>query len=515
MNKKNICIILALSMLFSLVACEKKDVELYQCSYEGCTEQVYKNGLCPDHYIEVNSKLSDAEEAIDDYEEKEKAEEQAVEEVERKEEAYENSSSDNDTDIGLKNIKFDTARGDLSDAEKMVAEYFNKDYLFVNSIEALQRYNKIFDDALIQGYVAVDKVISYEGDDYKLVVYLINNSNELAYEYTGESYALPNRRMIITGTSGDSRLIEGDIIQINGRYKGITTETVDGESITVPEINVHKTDMYDPKDKDGWWYVETPSRFDKLQVKEIAKCIFGDNITVRNDAPLDYGVESEDYYGSELENYNGPCYVCELDNQSNAKFSKYFFNERYGTMTDAVHDNYELSFAGDFKHFYLFMYDRGMENLTLEYYDNNLNKIWKKEFEGTVSASYDVTKNNIYLVANNEFYVLNTETGEETFDSVYVGNKLDIRKFENGVLTISDKKTDAFMYMGLDGNVLWRSNADNDIPAYSNIQAQEMNDRIVLSIETYGSYYYYVIDKSDGSILYSGSVDTPNFRQYG
>ena len=193
MNKKIICIILALSMLFSLVACEKKDVELYQCSYEGCTEQVYKNGLCPDHYIEVNSKLSDAEEAIDDYEEKEKAEEQAVEEVERKEEAYENSSSDNDTDIGLKNIKFDTARGDLSDAEKMVAEYFNKDYLFVNSIEALQRYNKIFDDALIQGYVAVDKVISYEGDDYKLVVYLINNSNELAYEYTGESYALPNR----------------------------------------------------------------------------------------------------------------------------------------------------------------------------------------------------------------------------------------------------------------------------------------------------------------------------------
>ncbi|MBD5472831.1 MAG: hypothetical protein HDR20_08020 [Lachnospiraceae bacterium] len=503
MSKKIICLILAIGVAISLLACGDDKSELYECSVDGCTEQVYKNGLCPDHYVEINGELD-----VNDAEEK-------TIEKERKEAAYKVSTTENDTDIGLKNIKFDTAKGDLSNTEKLVAEYFNKDYLFVNSIEALQRYNKIFDGSLIQSYVYIDKVISYEGDDYKLLVYLINNSNELAYEYTGETFAMPSRRMIISGTTGDSRFIEGDIIQINGRYLGVTTETVDGESITVPNINVYKAYMYDPNDEAGWWYVETPSRFDKLQVKEIAKCIFGDNITIRNDEPADYGVESEDYYGSDIENYNGPCYVCELDNQSNAKFSKYFFNERYGTMTDAVHDNYELSFSGDFKHFYLFMYDGGMETLTLEYYDNNLNKIWKREFENTSSASYDVTKNNIYLVANNEFYVINTETGEDTFASTYIGDKLDIRKFENGVLTISDKKADAFMYMGLDGNVLWRADANDDIPEYSFIQAQEINDRIVLSIESYGSSYYYVIDKNDGTIIYSGSVDTPNFRQYG
>lgn len=510
MSKKTICLILAIGMVISLFGCGSDKSKLYECSVDGCTEQVYKNGLCPDHYVEINNKSDVGDE-----------------EKERKEAAYEVSTAENDTDVGLKNIKFDTAKGDLSDTEKLVAEYFNKDYLFVNSTEALQRYNKIFDGTLIQSYVYIDKVISYEGDDYKLLVYLINNSNELyvltnpddlEYEYAYgyiEAIFAPSRRMIIYGTTGDSRFIEGDIIQINGRYLGVTTETVDGETITVPNIDVYKAYMYDPNDEASWWYVEVPSRFDKLQVKEIAKCIFGDNITIRNDEPADYGVESEDYYGSSLDNYDGPCYVCELDNQSNAKFSKYFFNERHGTLTDAVHDNYELSFSGDFKHFYLFMYDREMETLTLEYYDNDLNKIWKREFENTSSASYDVTKNNIYLVANNEFYVINTESGEDTFASTYVGDKLDIRKFENGILTISDKKADAFMYMGLDGNVLWRANADEDIWEYSNIQTQEIGDRIVISIDTYSSYYYYVIDKNDGTIIYSGSVDTPSFKQYG
>ena len=439
----------------------------------------------------------------------------AVKVTEEEQKAYKSSSPENDTDIGLKNIKFDVAKAELTEDDLMVAEYFNHDYIFVNSIEALQRYNKIFDNSLIQSYVYVEKIISYEGDDYRMLVDMVETTNEM---WSFESYIQDTRRMIINGTSGDSRFIVGDIIQINGRYKGVTTESVDGVSLTVPEIDVHKAYMNGMDDPDSWWYVEKPLRYSAQDVKRIAKRIFGEDITVRKDEPEDYGVPSQDYLGSEIENYSGPCYVVELDNQSNAKFSKYFFNDRNGTITDAVHPNYEISFSGDYEHFFLFMYDPEMETLTLEYYDNGLNKIWKREFEETTSASYDVTKNNIYLVANNEMYFINIETGENTYEPLYVGNKVDVRKFDTGVLLISDSKSDAYMYVGLDGNMLWKTNSNDDLklgwngPLINKIQTQKVDDKIVISID--GSTFY-VLSEEDGSVIYNGNVEQVWFQCYG
>lgn len=484
--KKIFTLLLACAVLLS--ACGNSQTSGNVCTIENCGNEVYKDGLCPDHYVEKKS--SDEKDSM-------------------KEQDF--STAENDTDIGLKNIKFDTTQGELTETEKLVAEYFNNDYLFVNSTEALQRYNKIFDNALIQSYVYVEKVISYEEDDFVLLVDMINNSSEFYFQ----DYMTSERQMIISGTSGDARVIVGDILQINGRYQGVKSETVDGVSITVPYIDVHRAYWVDLEDEDSWWYVEKPSRFTMLEVKEIAKCIFGEDITIRKDEPADYGVPSEEYYGSELEGYSGPCYVCELDNQTNSKFSRYFFNQRMGTLKDAVHPNYELSFSGDFKHFYLFMYDEALESLTLEYYDSEFNKLWKREFEGTISASYDVTKNNIYLVANNEFYVINTETGEDTFDSTYIGNKLDIRKFKDGVLTISDQKSDAFMFVGLDGNVLWRADAVADIPEYYEIQTQQVGNSLLISVSDAYEVYYYVIDISDGTMIYHGTVESEIFQLYG
>lgn len=482
---KKLFLIMSITLL---VGCGSNQTGAETCSVETCNNEVYKNNLCPDHYIE--SKTGVSEEDIED---------------------YSSSTAENDTDIGLRNIKFDTAQGNLTETEKLVAEYFNTDYLFVNSIEALQRYNKIFDNSLIQSYVYVEKVISYEGDDFVLLADMINNSEEFYFQ----DYMASERQMIIRGTSGEARFIVGDLLQINGRYIGVKSETVDGINLNVPFIDVHRAYLVDLDDEDAWWYVEKPSRFSMLEVKEIAKCIFGEDITIRKDEPADYGVPSEEYYGSDIENYSGPCYVCELDNQTNAKFSKYFLNERYGTLEDAVHMNYELSFSGDFKHFYLFIYDEELETLTLEYYDNVFNKLWKREFEGTVGACYDVTKNNIYLSANNEFYIINAQTGEDTFESVYLGNKLDIRKFKEGILTISNQKSDAFMFMGLDGSLLWRADALTDIEEWSNIQTQQIDNHLLIAVNNFEEVYYYVLDIKDGSMIYSGTVETKMFQQYG
>ena len=337
------------------------------------------------------------------------------------------------------------------------------------------------------------------------------------------SYMYPERYMILHGQTTDSRLIVGDKIQVNGIYEGVITESVDGNSYTIPSINVAKAYLCDPNDPYAYWYVEQPSRFSVSDVKTIAKSIFGEDITIRKDElDKDYDVE----LGERPSNYTGPCYVCELDNQSNAKFSKYFFNERLGIMTDAAHPNYEISFSGDFKHFYLFMYDEALESLTLEYYDNEFNKIWKREFEETTSATYDVTEDNIYLVANNELYVISTENGEDRYEKLYIGNKLDVRKFKEGVLAISQNKSDAFMFISPENQILWKVDALGDIETYPDIQTQMVDGKIIISY-TDADYYSYegsgiawkrcytVIDVNDGTVIYEGEVVSEEFQQYG
>ncbi|KAI4446786.1 hypothetical protein C823_001304 [Eubacterium plexicaudatum ASF492] len=419
--------------------------------------------------------------------------------------AYQNSSSENDTDLGLKNMKVDYAQGELSEEQKQIIEYFSRDYMFVNSGEALQRYNNIFDHALIRCYVNVIKVISYEGNDYELLVSIMENSNETDDQLLNES-----RYMIIKGATQESRFIQGDFLLIEGRYNGVVQETVDGISLTVPEIAVHGG--YVLQEDDGWYFY--PSRFSMLEVKNIAKSVFGEDITISEPDPNVDPVDSE-----------MPYYVCTLDNQSNAKFSRYYFNEREGSITDAEH-GYQIEFAADFQHFFLVMYDYSLETLTLEYYDNNLNKIWKREFEATTSASYDFTKNNVYLCANNELYILNIENGEDTYDSSYVGNKLDIRKFNDGILLVSAEKSDAFLYTDLSGQIVWKVDAKEKISLISTIQ--EVDGKLIIQVvnnenmeynefegELTGSNeYYYVIDRQDGTLIHEGTVDSVEFHQY-
>lgn len=532
MKKMIMCSILV-TLVGMLCACGENTKDV--CSISGCKNQVYKDGLCPDHYIAVQTADENVKNENELRDESQTNEDNAV--TDENNLKIDNIESENG-EIGLKNIKYDTSK-ELTSEELMIAEYFNKDYIFVNDVESLQRYNKIFDNALIKSYVYVEKVLSYEGDDYSLLVKMINNTNEL-FDPSGLNN---ERRMIINGTSGDARIIVGDILQINGRYKKIDTKTVDGISITVPIIDIAKAYFVDiQNDPDSWYYVEKPSRFTDKEVKQIAKCIFGEDIMIRKDSINDYELSDPSYYtmeyrdvmGSDVWNYKGPCYVCELDNQSNAKFSKYFFNERMGTMTDAVHENYELSFSGDFKHFYLFMYDEEMESLTVEYYDNEFNKLWKREFEDTTSASYDVTERYIYLCANNEFYIISCETGEDVFEPIYIGSKLDIRKFASGTLAISEGKSDAFMFIDNEGQVKWKVSAVADVrPGYDwdVIQTQEVNGRILIKVQgeykeippsdemPYGGwgfqYYYYLINIKTGELEYSGDVVTQDFRMYG
>ena len=110
-----------------------------------------------------------------------------------------------------------------------------------------------------------------------------------------------------------------------------------------------------------------------------------------------------------------------------------------------------LEFSADFEHYFLFTLDHALEKLTLEYYDKDFSKIWKREFEGTTAAHYDYTKNNIYLSADNSLYIIDLSTGEYTFQPAFIGEKQEIRKMTDGILSVGFTKSDAIMKTDLEG----------------------------------------------------------------
>lgn len=129
----------------------------------------------------------------------------------------------------------------------------------------------------------------------------------------------------------------------------------------------------------------------------------------------------------------------------------------------------------------------------------------------TTSAQYDYTKNNIYLTANNELYIINTNTGEDTYPPAYVGSKAAIRKLTEGILMISNDKSDGVMMANLDGSIKWKTNLENDVESVEGLQALE--DRIIFDYtwesEEGGFFETYVsLDRESGDVLVS---TTPSY----
>lgn len=203
--------------------------------------------------------------------------------------------------------------------------------------------------------------------------------------------------------------------------------------------------------------------------------IFGPDVEVRYPVR---GVEIDEGFH---ESVYQSIYIAELEDQSNAKFSKYYLYGAGGSIdvaTAPYGDQLMISdierhveFSADFQHFFLFTYDWSMETMTLEYYDQDLNKLWRREFEeitppeteGLMTRIYDYTKNNVYCLVNNELYIINIATGEDTYPPAYVGKKIAVRKLNDGILLVSNAKSDGIMKLALDGSMIWKTNTSNDM----------------------------------------------------
>lgn len=413
---------------------------------------------------------------------------------------FEQSDARNDTDVGLKNIKIDAADRNLTEEQKLVLNYFDNDYLHLPLLgqESIRRYPKVFDNAQLHVMGVVRKILSQNGDNYEAVV--LAGFDGLMYSDAIENGAedlMPHMEdfVLIRGVSEDALILEEDLVEFYGRYTGVETIQMDGTSYTVPVVEVNQLYQNDGSH-------DNVIRYSTKYIKQVAEAVFGDDIQVYEP------IEGQDFPENvgEIVTENPFCMV-ELENQSNAKFTKYRFYQYQGLIEDAKDGIFDsesniqrtLEFSADFEHYFLFTYDGNLETMTLEYYDKELNKLWKREFEETTSAAYDYTKNNIYLSANNEMYIIDLATGEDTFDPVFIGEILDVRKLTDGILCIRASKSDAVMKLDNRGGVIWKTNGSSVTEDVYGVQLVE--DRIIYDLWQEDGGCYMVLDNKTGELL--------------
>lgn len=404
--------------------------------------------------------------------------------------AEENTSVDNR--IGLRNIKVDSS-DDMTKQQKAVAQYFDNDYIDITQYEFLARYPSIFEGAQIYFTGTVQKIIKSTDTKYEMLVWV--GKNEPMFYYRNSNYDVmydeykentKNNLIIIKGEQTDTRLMVGDEIVVYGRYDKIKTTTIDGTSYTIPIVNTYRTFF-----NTG---ISSPDKFDSDFIKEVAKVLFGSDIEVRNASD---GVDYDSSAGMMNCNFNDyPFMICEPENQTNSKFTKYRMYMKQGVIEDAKSQSNiygtgtsvdeseivrQIEFAPDFEHYLIYTFDTSLNSMSVAYYDKDFKKIWQRDFEDTINGVYDYTKDNFYIVANNDLYIINMETGKDTVKPSYVGEKTDIRKISDGLIMFSASKSDSVMKTDLNGNIIWKTNIMDDDYTSSINSVQFVGKKIIIA----------------------------------
>lgn len=408
-------------------------------------------------------------------------------------EAVESQSSGADTEVGLRNIKVDS-KGVTTEEQKLVAQYFDNDYINITDYEFLARYPSIYEDTQICFTGTIEKIVKSTDNEYEMLVWVGRNEASFYYRNSnmGKTYdqyreETKNNLLVIKGTQTDTRLITGDAVIVYGRYNKIETQTIDGTSYTIPTVKAYRTFF----DNQGW---SDPIKYDEAFIKKVATALFGKDIEVRN------AKDGEDYdSGAGMMNCNFadyPFMICEPENQSNARFTKYRMYMTEGVIEDAksrsqvggtgtsVDDSEiirQIEFAADFEHYFIYTFDTSLNTMSVAYYDNDFKKIWQRDFDETINGVYDYTINNFYIVANNDLYIIDVETGEDVISPSFVGEKYDIRKVSDGIIMLSEEKSDTVMKVDLNGEIVWKTNVMNDYYFGTRKTTQFVDDEIIIT----------------------------------
>lgn len=461
MKKMIMCSILV-TLVGMLCACGENTKDV--CSISGCKNQVYKDGLCPDHYIAVQTadKVEEHSDSIGvDTNDSTRIQENKIEEK------MINSTGK----IGLRNMKEDSSEWELSSDQRLIVRYFDNDY-FSTDYSSFRKYPDLFDRVQVESVAVIMKVLNQDANNYQLLASWQHCYDEQYSDYISGAFAESldpmEELVVLKGKTVDQYYMEKENVYLKGRCTGIESIEVDGKTYLLPVIETYTLN----------------EKFSYEEIKTIAEMIFGNQITVSKEmyTPNDELVE---FIGDEP--IPTGRYEIKLDNQKNAKFDSYLMSE---TGNLFIEDNEEgsnikrnIEFASDFMHFFLFSYDNSVNNLTLEYYDKDLNLVWKKEYLDTTIANYDFTSECVYLVANGYLYIINTNTGEDTIERKYVGEKIDVRKIADGIVLFGEGTSEAIMKTDNKGEILWTVNPKKPVRYIE--QVQFVDDKMIVCFDEY------------------------------
>lgn len=361
--------------------------------------------------------------------------------------------------ISWANMKVDNPDLQLTEEQLQVVKYFDNDYLRVTTYDNLQRYPKIYRNAQVSFWGIITKILQMDDETYECLFWL---HGELDYD----TWSLPedrinkNELLVIRGKQPEnSRVAVGDELCCYGRYIDLQSVTVDGVSAYYPVISINYTA---PSGFDGQY-----PRFDLSTIKPIAQTIFGKDIKIKEP------VCGEDYEYDELHSSLYYFYLVTPDNQSNSNFSQFEFSLLNGFIRDAnstVDVERLFNVAADFEHYIISVYDRNLHLMYLEYYDRDFKKIWSREFENVDTIPYDYTTKEIALVAGNDLYLIDTQTGEDVREPIFVGEKVSVNISEDGILMIGTGNKDNVMKVDRQGTLLWKTSVDLDVTGCEGLQ---------------------------------------------
>lgn len=119
-----------------------------------------------------------------------------------------------------------------------------------------------------------------------------------------------------------------DGLMAYGRYSGVETVEIDGTSYTIPCV-----DAYHANYAYQYRAFIINDRFDYSAIKPVAQAIFGKDIEIREAEAEDFSEDTAMSYERTLGYY--PFFLVELENQSNANFTKFLFSTQDGKIVDA------------------------------------------------------------------------------------------------------------------------------------------------------------------------------------
>lgn len=377
----------------------------------------------------------------------------------------------------------------LDETQKEIIEYFDNDYFEIYSTEALEKYPQVFKGAKLKiTPLVVKKIIKSTDEEYEV---LVSGGYSLEQSTDKIEYALKGKQL-------DERLIEGECIQVYGRYTDINTYQVDGKSYTVPTIvpiNIVRGDE---------------NRFSLDTITTVAKYIFGNDIKVTEPDDDEIWEDNDMMYSY---------YKITLDNQSNANFKSFkmdknngyiAYNKKENNLSDDVSKTLRIS--SDFEHFIVETSDFKLNKFYIDYFDKSFNKVWSREFDCKLTTSavstMDYTNEKMAIVIDNDLYLIDLKTGENIIEPVIVGTKMKVNIFDDGIILIGNENKDTIMKVDFNGNILYRVDADTSM-SISDVYTQIVNNKLVVrmlgmsndeNVQNTQTLEKYLVLNEDGSI---------------